>query len=469
MLAAVTLLALLELSGVMRRISAQDRLVTLTVCALLVSLAIAVLLLGRYMTQRTLQHVEARLRGLARDERILDLFDGSVPDELKPVMAALNDYVALVCDRMDALREQQRDLDRRIRQVDADKRHTETIIHSICDPVLAIDSAGCLSLANSAAERMFGFVLAESHGRPIDQIVRDAPLAALIKQANAIGDRQHRHQAEYSIGPKDAARTFNITFSTVRDEAGLPQELVAVFHDVTREREIARLKTDFVSAVSHELRTPLSGIRAYVEMLVDDEAHDESQRREFYRIIEAETDRLQRLVNNILNISRIEAGALPIHRDWLQINEVVRAVVDALAPQAGEKSLSLTFEAGSDLPGLRADRDLLHQAVMNVVGNSIKYTPSGGRVRVATGLDREVSLLTVTVADSGIGIRSEDLPRIFEKFYRTRESADLARGTGLGLNLVRHIVETVHQGEVAVTSEPGRGTTMSLRFPVRLN
>ena len=141
--------------------------------------------------------------------------------------------------------------------------------------------------------------------------------------------------------------------------------------------------------------------------------------------------------------------------------------MNALAPQAEEKSLVLNFEAQEALPDLKADRDLLHQAVMNVVGNSIKYTPSGGRVRVITALDREASRLTVTVADNGIGIRADDLPRVFDKFYRTRDSAGIAKGTGLGLNLVRHIVETVHHGEVLVTSEHGRGTTMSLRFPVR--
>ncbi len=466
LLVAVTLLAVFELSGLMRRISPQDRLVAWTVCALLVTLAIAVLLLGRFMAQRSLEHIEIRLRELIHNDTLFEDLDTAVPDDLKPVMTALSDYVALVRDRMEQLREQGRSLDLQMRAVEAAKRHVETVIHSIRDPVLAVDSQGRLSLANNAAEEMFGFRFAATWGKPIEQMLSDASLAALLADGGAVGESGHQRQIEHSIGLPGACRTFKITLSPVTGVAGQSEGLVAVFHDVTREREIAQLKTDFVSAVSHELRTPLSGIRAYVEMLVDDEAHSESQRREFYRIIENETDRLQRLVSNILNISRIEAGALPIRRELLGINGVIRDVVNALALHAREKHLSLDFEAGEGLPCLWADRDLMHQAVMNVVSNAIKYTPRGGHVRVVSGLDAEASRLTITVTDDGIGIRPEDLPRVFDKFYRAEESAGVAKGTGLGLNFVRHIVETVHQGEIRVASEHGRGTTMSLRFPI---
>jgi len=467
LLVAVTLLAVLELSGIMERVSPKDRLVTWSACALLVMLAIAVLLLGRYMNQRSLEHVEIQLRRLIRSEASIEHFGTPVPDSMKPVMSALNEYVDLVYSRMEQLCDQKRVLDHQMQVVDAAKRRTEAIIHSLGEPVLAIDSQGRLTMANAAAERLFGFQFAEAEGQPVADVVKDPCLAALLVDARIIGERRRRRQVECGIGSRERARTYKITLSTVIDESGTDSGLVAVFHDVTREREINQLKTDFVSAVSHELRTPLSSIRAYVEMLVDDEADDDAQRREFYRIIEGETQRLERLVSNILNISRIEAGALPIHREPVVINDIARDVVNALAPQAEEKSLVLNFEAQEALPDLKADRDLLHQAVMNVVGNSIKYTPSGGRVRVITALDREASRLTVTVADNGIGIRADDLPRVFDKFYRTRDSAGIAKGTGLGLNLVRHIVETVHHGEVLVTSEHGRGTTMSLRFPVR--
>ncbi len=466
LLVAVMLVAVLELSGVTGRVSPEDRLVAWTVCALLVTLAIAVLLLGRYMTQRSLEHVEIQLHSLIRGEAQIEPFGEPVPDSLKPVMGALHEYVALVYSRTRQLCDQKRVLDHQMQMVNAARRQTEAILHSLGEPVLAIDSQGRLTMANAAAGRLFGFQPDEVRGQAIADLVKDSDLAALLAETHVVGERRRRRQMERCIGSQQCARTYKITVSAMIDESGTVQGRVAVFHDVTREREINQLKTDFVSAVSHELRTPLSSIRAYVEMLVDNEAHSEALRREFYRIIEGETQRLERLVNNILNISRIEAGVLSIHEGPVRINEVALDVVSALAPQAEEKSLVLHFDADDALPDLRADRDLLHQAVMNVVGNSIKYTPSGGQVRVATALDREASRLTLTVTDNGIGIRPNDLPRVFDKFYRAENGAGIAGGTGLGLSLVRHIVETIHRGEVYVTSEHGRGTTMSLRFPV---
>lgn len=466
LLVVVALLATLELSGVMAKISPRDRVVAWTACALLISVAIAVMLLDRYVTQRKLEHIETHLRRLACEDRLLDPIETAVPDELKPVMTALAEYVAMVVARVDALRQQKRELDSQMQIVDAEKHRIETIMHSISDPVLAIDARGCLSLANSTAEGLFGFRLPLAQGRPIERLLDDSRLVALLTEPGS-GDR-HRRRIDHTIATCEGARTYAITLSCVLSDSGTYGGLVAVFHDITRERQIAQLKSDFVCAVSHELRTPLSSIRAYAEMLIDDEARNEEQKREFYQIIETETGRLQRLVNNILNISRIEAGALPIHREPVRINDITREVIKALAPHAEEKSLSLAFEGDATLPTLRGDRDLIHQAVMNVIGNSIKYTPTGGQVRVATSLDPKSSRLTVTIADSGIGIANDELPFIFDKFYRTREGAGAAKGTGLGLSLVRHIVETVHRGEVSVTSERGRGTTMALRFPVRI-
>ncbi|HPD31491.1 MAG TPA: ATP-binding protein [Phycisphaerae bacterium] len=468
LLVAVILVAVIELSGLTEQVSPPDRAAAWKVCTLLVMSVVALLLLGRCIARRSLEHVEIRLRRLMCGDPGIEELDTCVPDVLKPVMGALNEYVALVYWRMRQICDQKRALDEQMRGVEAAKRGIEAIIHSLGEPVLAVDSQCRLTVANAAAGRLFGFQPADARGQAIVDLVKDAHLAALLADTRALGECRRYRQTECKIQMGESTRTYKMTISTVIDDSGTAQGQVAVFHDVTREREIDQLRTDFVSTVSHELRTPLSSIGAYVEMLLDGEAHSEVQRREFYRIIEGETQRLKRLVDNILNISRIEAGALPIHCEPVRVNDVALDVVNALAPQAEEKSLVLDFEAGEALPDLRADRDLLHQAVMNVVGNSIKYTPHGGRIRVTTALDREASRLTVTVTDNGIGIRTHDLPHVFDKFYRAKEIAGIAGGTGLGLSLVRHIVETVHHGEVCVSSKHGRGTTMSLRFPVVL-
>lgn len=435
--------------------------------AMLVALAMMFMLLGRYAMQRCLAHIEAQLRTLVREERI-ESIDGPVPDELRAVMTALRDYVDQVMVRMDHLRLQKKELSIQMKAAEAERRHTEAIIYSISDGVLVVDPFGELVLANSAAETLFGFDLKQARRRPIERVLDDNTLVNLIKEARDLGADGGRRMVEYSALRNGRNRVFNITLSTIMEGNGESRGVVAVFHDVTRDREIAQIKTDFVSAVSHELRTPLSSIRAYIEMLLDGEAPDEATKREFYQIIETQTERLQRMVSNVLDISRIEAGVADSRWESIAINEVITDVVKVISPQAAEKEIEVVVDPDDGLPLIRADRDMLHQAVMNLVSNAIKYTNKGGWVRITTRQDEASRRLVLTIRDNGVGITSEDLPRIFDKFYRTRDAGALAKGTGLGLNLVKHIIETVHHGDISVTSERGVGTTFVVRLPLHV-
>ncbi|HOI55562.1 MAG TPA: ATP-binding protein, partial [Phycisphaerae bacterium] len=240
--------------------------------------------------------------------------------------------------------------------------------------------------------------------------------------------------------------------------------MVVVLHDVTREREMARMKNDFVSKVTHELRTPLSSIRAYVEMLVEGEAEEPETRNEFYKIIDSESDRLSRMIDNILNISRIEAGVTKVQKENLALTGLLKNVVEVLTPQAGEKHQVLEAELSPVFYQVFGDRDMLYQAILNVVSNAIKYTPEGGSIRLSS--DLVGGMAVVKVADTGLGIPKDDLPRLFQKFYRVGVNKGAAKGTGLGLALVKEIVETLHHGKVSVESEVGKGTTFVLQLPV---
>ena len=240
--------------------------------------------------------------------------------------------------------------------------------------------------------------------------------------------------------------------------------VVAVLHDVTREKEIARLKTDFVSNVSHELKTPLASIKAYIEMLIDGEAADDKTRREFYEIISSETERLHRLIENILNLSRIESGVIKVVREPISLTGVVKRVLDVAAPQAKLKNIQLVERLAPVYYQVEADQDMIYQAVMNLVSNAIKYTPEGGTVRVSVRMDEKDGRAICEVADDGAGIPADQLPFIFEKFYRVKANNKLAKGTGLGLTLVKHIVETVHDGKVTVESEEGKGSTFRMEL-----
>ncbi len=451
--------------GIIRKDAPIEYLVVCSACGSLVVMAIVMLLLGKYMTQRSLQVIEERLQRLIREDRVEGL-NVAVPDDLRPVMSALGEYVEQVRERVDRLRVRKKELDIQMRVAETERRNSEAIILSLNEAVLVVDAFGDLALANAAAENMFGFELEACRHRPLEQVLSDGSLIDLIKTTRQQTEGEKYRQVEYTASRDGQRRTFHITLTRLTNAEGQPGGVVAVFHDVTFEHQAAQNKADFVSAVSHELRTPLSSIKAYIEMLLDGEARDEAARRNFLQIIAEETARLQRLIENILNISRIESGLVQACPEWIQPHAVIRIILDTLAPQAREKRVRLEDGLIEGLPPIWADRDMLHRAALNVIGNALKYTPTGGLVRVSTGVDMERGHYVITVADNGIGIKSQDLDRIFDKFYRGKEAAAVARGTGLGLNLVKYIVENVHGGAISVTSEPGAGTTMILRFPL---
>jgi two-component system phosphate regulon sensor histidine kinase PhoR len=221
-----------------------------------------------------------------------------------------------------------------------------------------------------------------------------------------------------------------------------------------------------VSKASHELRTPLSSMRAYVEMLVDGEAEDEATRKEFYGIIQSETERLARLVDNMLNISRIEAGIVEIDRTRVDVGGVIKQAMRTIEPQAREKQQTLHMDLSPVDLHVQGDADMLLQVVVNLLSNAVKYTPDGGRITVAADSDNLARCVHVGVQDTGLGIPPADHERIFEKFYRVENYKRVAKGTGLGLNLCRHIVETVHGGQIGLESTLGMGSRFWFTVPM---
>ena len=262
-------------------------------------------------------------------------------------------------------------------------------------------------------------------------------------------------------------RVFDVTLACIEDHKHEVAGVVTILHDLTRVREISQMKSDFVSKASHELRTPLSSIRAYVEMLVDGEAHDETARREFYRIMQNETDRLGRLIDNMLNISRIEAGIVQIERENVDFKSLIDRAVNTLEPQAREKKISLLTKLSEVDLTVEGDGDMLHQVVLNLVSNAIKYTPDGGRITISADSDNLTRCVVFSVSDTGLGIPPDSMGRLFEKFYRVENYKRVAKGTGLGLSLCKHIVETLHHGQIGVESELGLGSRFWALIPMR--
>ena len=386
-------------------------------------------------------------------------------DSLGRLGQAVNRYLVFVRDEVEQSHIAAKERQIQMKVLAAEKRHIESVIHAISDGVVVTDAFGDMLLANGAAERIFGFTFANAVRKPIEDVIADKGFLSLVREMRESGLLTPHKTVEWVQGAGEQARTWRLALNTVvegkkRDRLS---GIVAVLHDVTKEKEIARMKSDFVSNVSHELKAPLASVKAYVEMLIDGETQNEAEAREFLQIIAGETDRLNRLIENILNLARLESGLVPVNKADLAVTEILRDVTDVMTPQAAKKSIRLETDLAPVFFRVHADRDMLYQAVLNVVSNAVKYTPEGGRVRISTYLaDGSV---VVDVADTGYGIPPEDLGRVFDKFYRSRHSGKAAVGTGLGLTLVKHVVEVVHGGRVSLESQVGKGSMFRLYLP----
>jgi two-component system phosphate regulon sensor histidine kinase PhoR len=425
----------------------------------------------------TMDRAAGRLRGYIEDAAEQDTgssFRG--PRWLRGVSGAVQGALDQLRQREQALRNQLRDLEVRHRVAEAERRQMMAVLNSLRDGVLVTDPFNEIQMANEAAAELLGFDLERALHKPIDNVLADERVVQLIMNTRDAGHFRERRHVEHEVahaapasGPAAAARTtaFDICLACVENLNHEVGGVVTIFHDLTRERELSQMKSDFVSKASHELRTPLSSIRAYVEMLVDGEAGEEQARQEFYRIIQDETDRLGRLIDNMLNISRIEAGIVQIERENVEMSALVDRALETLEPQAREKEISLHRKLAPVDLRVEGDADMLYQVILNLVSNALKYTPDGGRVTVSADSDNLTRSVVVTVADTGLGIAPDMLPRLFEKFFRVENYKRVAKGTGLGLSLCKHIVETLHYGQIGVESKLGMGSRFWFSIPMR--
>jgi signal transduction histidine kinase len=239
---------------------------------------------------------------------------------------------------------------------------------------------------------------------------------------------------------------------------------VLIVRDISREAEATRLKTEFVHHVSHELKTPLSVIRLYGETLQRKEDLTKPEQKEAYEIITKESERLSHLINNVLDFSRIEMGKKEFDFKKGNLPQVIRDTLDSYRYHLEKKGFSIQEDIASDLPEMEFDKEAIASLLVNLLSNAIKFSPTTKDVSVR--LSRQAENAVLHVKDKGIGISSKEVSRVFEKFYRSNDAkASDAQGSGLGLSLVKHIAEA-HGGKIRVHSEPGKGSTFTVIFPI---
>jgi two-component system phosphate regulon sensor histidine kinase PhoR len=344
--------------------------------------------------------------------------------------------------------------------------HAEEIIYSIRDAVIVIDEFDKVLMANEPAGMLFGFDYKNSRCKSVRNLI-DAERGEFLNfLSHTRKSKGHTARKEIEIIEGGMPKTFDCIVSCVHDNNQQVCGVVAVLHDITREKEISRMKNDFISHVSHELKTPLASITAYIEMLADEEADDEKTRKEFYAIIQNQARRLNRLIEDILNTSRIESGLIKINKERVSLAILIEEQVQMIKSYADEKNIKIIARKPIVFDQVFVDRDMISQVIVNLLSNAVKYTRPGGSIKIENKVDEAASTVCVSITDTGVGIPEDEIPHVFEKYYRVGANNKLAKGTGLGLNLVKQMVENVHNGRVFVKSRVGKGSTFGFELPL---
>lgn len=341
-------------------------------------------------------------------------------------------------------------------EIQGEKNKVEAILANMADGLLALDSEGRIIKLNPAAQRMFQVTEEEVLGRLPREIWPDLPLESALSQA-ALENRTLTNEV------RAGALVLMAHVTPLKGERNRTAGTVVVFHDITELEKLEAMRREFVANVSHELKTPLTTVKSYVETLLDGAADEAEVRSRFLRVVESETDRMARLVKDLLHLSQLDQGTAQWDIQAYELPLLIDECIARLAVPIERKNLRISRFYAPDSPPGMFDRDKLQQVVLNLLANAIEFTPAKGRIWVE--VRGEGAMIWVVVRDSGIGIPREDLPRIFERFYRVDKARSrMLGGTGLGLAIARQIIE-LHGGAISIDSDLGRGTEVIFTIP----
>ncbi len=350
-----------------------------------------------------------------------------------------------------------------LNEIITERAKTRAILRNIADGVIVTDPHGKIIMLNSAVEEWFKIKESQIKGLFLGQAIPVEPLEDLVREIR-FNPEEKTVTREFSVkwdgGRKEIY--FQARASLVYDHDGHEIAAVTILRDITKEKEIDRMKTELVSLVAHELRSPLTSISGFAELLQDPDLSKDDI-AEYSKIIKQESDRLSDLVNKFLDLSRIEAGRVDFHPQPLQLNELIEGILYVASSNAQTKNIKLDVHLPENMAPVKVDAKLFSEVILNLLSNAVKYSPP--ETKVTLDLREEPNRVVLEVRDQGIGIPKKYLARIFDKFYRVKdERAQEERGTGLGLSLVREIVE-MHKGHIEVESTVGVGSVFRVILP----
>lgn len=423
-----------------------DRAVRAVTVSVVIAMAVAALLIVMAawvvsrITTRPIRRLTAAARHIASGE-----FNQRIPiatsDEIGELARSFNDMSVK--------------LSQTIQAISRDKTRLAAILENMADGVIMTDGEGSITMANRAAKVLFG--IRDEARKTLIEAVRDHEMDDLLKQCLKTAEAQ---TVQYES--KTARRYIRVIAVPVIHE-DLRGTLLLI-QDLTDLRDLQTTRRELIGNVSHEFRTPLAGIKAMVETLRGGAIDDSERADDFLLRIDGEVDRLTQIVSELTELSRIETGRAELRLEPVNLNLILEDVINQLGPQIERHALTVETELADNLPLFDADQLRLHQALLNIVHNAVKFTPPGGRILLTTRVeDRSV---IVDISDTGPGIARSDLPHVFERFYKADRARSGRGGSGMGLAISKHIVEA-HGGRISVQSTEGGGSTFTISIPIR--
>ncbi|MBD0382796.1 two-component system histidine kinase PnpS [Paenibacillus sedimenti] len=357
-------------------------------------------------------------------------------------------------------------LQQQMERIQENERRLQGVMENMVSGIMMIDREERIMLLNPSAEYILGFSAQELLGKKYNEAKQQYEFTKLIQEC--IETREPIRDEMIFYYP--AERILEINLNPIAHEDEEWSGVLIVLHDITAVRRLERMRSEFVANVSHELKTPIAAVKGFAETLLAGALNDKETAVSFLQIIFDESERLNRLIGDILELSKIESKRIPMQFSPVYLPEFLEKSLSVLRKEAEKKHIELSMHVDDDIY-IEADEDRLRQILINLLSNGISYTQDGGKVRVRVepldmNADGDYERLRIIVSDTGIGIPKKDLPRIFERFYRVDKARSRSSGgTGLGLSIVKHLVE-LHKGTIRVDSEVGMGTKFTIELPV---
>ena len=385
-------------------------------------------------------------------------------NEMAGLVSAINNHLTIENENSLEHSKQLRELKISRDNAEYELSHLKSVIFSIAEGVIITDQKSNIILANRKAQERFNFVFANNGPEPIEDVITSPDIISLVTESNYKDNTyiELTRQVELEDKITGTKKTLKLICWPVFGEQDKRIGQVIISYDVTTESEIMLMKDDIISCISHELKTPLAAIKAYAEMIAVGDFEGIDHAREMAEIIENQVKRLTGMIDDILYLSRVENGAVNMAPQSFNMVKLIEETLETTIPLAAEKDIELVKRIESSQLECYGDYDLLYHAIMNLLSNAIKYSSHGGKVTVSAKNEKDVVYIQVT--DNGIGISEEHQERIFDKFYRVPDIKNI-KGTGLGLNLTKRVIEEIHSGFISVKSIPGRGSNFTICLP----